>query len=93
MNFFVEWIRLDTRGNPPEVLTRRPWQEYNSKAQYARAALDEIYDWPDTGPRPRPDPRGPAARADAIRFVDGTGREVFRLTANDVWQEHRSEKM
>jgi hypothetical protein len=86
----VEWIRLEIGGNPAEVLTRRPWREHNnSKEQYARNALDQIWDWPDTGPKPRPNPRGPAATAEAIRFVDNNGREVWRLTYEDVWEERR----
>jgi hypothetical protein len=64
--------------------------------QHARAALDQVYEWPDTRPKLKSDPRGPAARAEAIRFVDDAGdagdagQEVFRLTYGDVWKERRS---
>jgi hypothetical protein len=90
---FVEWLRLENGDNPPQVLTRRPWREHTSMEQYARAALDQVWDWPDTGPQPKPDPRGPAARAEAIRFMDDSGVEVWRLTMDDVWGEHRAQRM
>jgi len=89
---FVEWIRLEIGDNPPKVLTRRPWREHNSKEAYAKDALDQVWDWTNTGPQPKPDPRGPAARAEAIRFMDESGKEVWRLTMDDVWKERRAQK-
>jgi hypothetical protein len=83
---FVEWIRLEIGDNSPKVLTRRPWREHNSKEQYAKDALSQVWDWTDSvGPQPLPDPRGPAARAEAVRFIDDSGVEVWRLTYKDVW--------
>src|SRR5258707_13886123 len=85
----VELIRLETQGRPL-VLNRAPWGGGNpTKAEfeaYARTALEGFYE-PGFG-QPRP---GVGFRDDgiqlcpeAVRFLDDSGAELWRVTLRDM---------
>jgi hypothetical protein len=84
----VEWIKLEIGAGSSEVLRWRACKDYSDqilRASIARAAMDEMWDFPATGPERKLG----ALFADGIRFLDENRQVVWQLTYEEVWKERR----